>query len=263
MEKKSCVNCHNLDRGKQEIKEGRLKGKYRYGCDMQRSGYICGFISEEEKLELLVCESWNGEIKSGVDNQKLAKNYGQQLQDMYDRWNLWREKGCPEAEVTDGVYLNRLRQGIMVVVKQIECDLEEEEYPDCYYSPLPPVMDEGFMADFQNISVVASQAKSEYTRSLDYQFLAAHIHELNNDDKENSEAYRLLCYPEIIDEAVQSEDWMRMKRVSRLGTLYADLAVCRKKIEKGRKKKLCSGRKSKKKGQQIIGQMDISGLKVS
>lgn len=262
MDKKSCINCQNMDRGKRDIREGRLKGKYRYGCSMQRSGYICGFISDDESLELLVCESWNGESEPELENHKKAKNYGKQLQDMYDRWNLWRERGCPEAEVSDGVYLNRLRQGIELLVKQIERDLEEEEYPDSYYSPMPPMMEENYMADCENIKAVASKAKIEYTRSLDYQFLAAHLHELNNEDKENSEAYRLLCYPAILTEAIESEDWLKMKQVSGLGALYADLAACRKKIEKGRKPR-SSGRSTNKKGQQIVGQMDISGLKVS
>lgn len=246
-----------------EAKEGRLKGKYRYGCSVQKSGYICGFLSEDEKLELLVCEKWRGAVELKPDNRKLEKDYGQQLQDLFDRWNLWREKGCPEADAADGVYLNRLRQGMCLMIRKIECDLEEEEYPECYYSPLPPVLDESYMADCRTIRAVASQALSEYTRSLDYQFLTAHAHELNNDDKESGEVYRLLCYPDTLKQAIESGDLLKMKQISRLGTLCADLAACRKKIEKGRKQKPCSGRSGKKKERQIIGQMDISGLKVS
>ena len=54
MKKQSCRNCHNIDLNKKEETEGRLSGRYRYGCTVQRSGFICGFIISDEKLEALV-----------------------------------------------------------------------------------------------------------------------------------------------------------------------------------------------------------------
>ena len=60
MKKQSCRNCHNIDLNKKEETEGRLSGRYRYGCTVQRSGFICGFIISDEKLEALVCPNWKG-----------------------------------------------------------------------------------------------------------------------------------------------------------------------------------------------------------
>ena len=51
MKKQSCRNCHNIDLNKKEETEGRLSGRYRYGCTVQRSGFICGFIISDEKQE--------------------------------------------------------------------------------------------------------------------------------------------------------------------------------------------------------------------
>lgn len=94
MKKQSCRNCHNIDLNKKEETEGRLSGRYRYGCTVQRSGFICGFIISDEKLEALVCPNWKGGKMEEADYERLADEFGERLQTLYDRWNMWKIRGA-------------------------------------------------------------------------------------------------------------------------------------------------------------------------
>lgn len=261
MKKKSCRNCQNLNLRVKEEAKGRLSGRYRYGCLVQRSGYICGFIISDDKLEALECPEWRGGKAEKTDCQRLAEEYGEELQKLYDRWCMWRTNGCPEAEVTDGEYLNRLRSGIEAMVKQIEGLFDETDYPECYYAPLPPVMAADYMANCPEIKAAAVHALDEYRKNPDYVWLADRMNQLENADKENSEIYRLLCHAESLEEAIRTNNYLRMKRESCQGSLFDDMASCKKRILN--KKRKSSGRKSKKNSHQIIGQLDIDGLRAS
>ena len=262
MEKESCKNCQNLDFGRKEVLEGRLAGRYRYGCSDSRSGYICGVLSSDEDLEKLVCQGWSGNRSQKDDLQSIAREYEEKLQELYDRWNLWRQTGTLEAELPDGMYLNNLRQGIESFLKQIERALPEEQYPECYYSPLPPVMDESYMANGDVIREAAKRALGSYRKNPDYQWLLEHYYDLPNDGREAGEAYRLFCHEEVLEQAMKEDDLLRMKQESCQEGLAAALALCRKRIEKklrsGRRKRGKSGEKA-----QITGQMNITELKVS
>lgn len=259
--KASCKNCLNLDMEQKEMREGRLQGKYQYGCKSQKSGYICGFLSCDENLELFCCRHWSGHGKKKIDIQKLSQEYDEKLQQMYDRWSLWEKGGCPEAEVPDGVYLNRIRGGIEKLCRKIEKLFSEDDYPECYYAMFPPLMDEGYMANGEEIRKNAERALSDYENQEDYLWLSKHVHELDNRSGISSEAYRLICHAGTLRETIQEDDLFRMKQESRQEHLIADLAACRaeaeKMLEKPRKRKM------KKSKDQIVGQIGFCGLKAS
>lgn len=262
MEKASCKNCQSIDFKKRDELDGRLVGKYRYGCSYSKSGYICGVVSSDEKLEILACPGWIGSCKQTVDVEEISEKYDRKLQELYARWNLWRQVGAPDAVMSDGIYLNNLRQGIQALLRQIERELPEEEYPECYFSPLPPVMDEAYMADTNEIRRAAERAIETYKKNADYQWVSAHFCELPNDAPETGQAYHLLCHKENLQEAILDEDILAMKRASNQRSLYEELALCKKRMEK----RLYTGKRKRKKNSEkvpIIGQMDIAELKVS
>jgi len=262
MEKESCRNCKNIDFSRKEVLEGRLTGKYRYGCNYCKSGYICGVLSNDENLEMLVCQGFCGSSQKTEDMRSIAREYEERLQELYNRWNLWRQNGALEAEFSDGIYLNNLRKGIEAFLRQIEKALPEEYYPECYYSPLPPVMDESYMANESAIREAARQALDSYRKNPDYQWLIEHYCNLQNDDREAGETYRLFCHEEVLEQAMNEGNLLSMKRESCQEGLAAALVLCRKKMEK----RLCNGkRKRGKKCEQIqiTGQMEIAELKVS
>lgn len=257
--KASCQNCQNLEMEKKDMMEGRLSGKYRYGCKRRKNGYVCGFLSCDESLELLCCSYWSGKGKKGLNVRNTPKEYGEKLQQMYDRWALWEKGGCPDAEVPDGMYLNRLRSGIEGLCRKIEAVFSEEEYPESYYAMLPPLMDEGYMANGEVIRENAKKALSVYENHRDYIWLSSHAHEFDNRIEISGEICRLLYHRDMLKEAIQKDELFLMKRESRQEHLISALAVCREKAEALSKKQ----RKRRVKKEQIAGQIGINGLKAS
>ena len=112
MEKHSCKTCRNADFNQKEELNGRLAGRYRYGCSYRKSGYICGTVASDETLELLCCDGYCGAtvITSKKQEQdKLLAELDHRMEVLFDRWLLWKEQGAPGFDATDGKYLNRLR----------------------------------------------------------------------------------------------------------------------------------------------------------
>ena len=196
MEKHSCRTCRNLEKERKEVMEGRLKGRYRYGCSGQGSGFVCGFLAGDEDLETLSCGLWHGqsEKKAEKEGQKLEKELGESLQGLFDRWNEWYVRGCPEGKETDGVYLNRLRLAIKGLVERIEEAFEESRFPESYYSPLPPEIAKDYMADTDSLVRSAERALYQYRNSPDYLWLETYVNGQKVKGKETEKAAVFFVY---------------------------------------------------------------------
>ena len=224
--------------------EGRLKGRYRYGCKIQGSGYICGFLTDDGELETLACSFWHGRSGKKEKKQTHGKELGEKLQMLFDRWNQWKQQGCPESQVTDGVYLNRLRQAIQSVIKQIEDTCEEEDYPDCYFSPLPPKMAEDYMADKENLEHRARQALERFQNSSEYLWLEEYRKKQEAAGKTTENAKRFFDHVRTLEDALLDKDYLLMKREARQAGLSAELSRFRREIlhdERRRKRKEVAG----------------------
>lgn len=121
---------------------------------------------------------------------------------------------------------------------------------------------ESYMANEVEIKEAAGKALNAYRKNPDYQWLQEHFCELQNDDRETGEAYRLFYHEEVLEQAIRDGDLLKMKRESCQEGLAVALALCRKRMEKklrsGKRKRGKSGEKA-----QITGQLDIAELKVS
>lgn len=227
VEKHSCKNCRNLNRDRKEVMEGRLKGRYRYGCESQSSGYVWGFLASDDDLETLSCGSWHSRSMTKKEKPKSERDWEESLQTLFDRWNEWNLRGCPEGKVTDGVYLNRLRLAIEGMMRQIEEALEECQYPESYYSPLPPEMDESYMADTASLEKYARQALYSYKNSSDYLWLESYLKEQKADRKAREQAAVFLDHAEALEEAISQEEFLLMKQEMRQEGILAELAKYR------------------------------------
>lgn len=125
MDKHSCRTCKNADFEKKEELNGRLAGRYRYGCSYRKNGYICGAVASDDALELLCCEGYCGAAVIANEKQerdKLLAELDRRMDILFDRWILWKEQGAPGVNATDGEYLNRLRAGLeRLRLKMKEC----------------------------------------------------------------------------------------------------------------------------------------------
>lgn len=230
MEKHACRNCENLEKEKKEVMEGRLRGRYRYGCRGQESGFICGFLMEDDELETLSCGFWCGHSGKKAKKPDNGRQLGETLQMLFDRWNQWRLQGCPEAQETDGVYLNRLRQAIQSVARQIEDTCAEEEYPDSYFSPIPPVMAEDYMADPPELERHARQALERFQHSAEYLWLEEYRRKQEAAGKTAENASRFFEHAETLERAIREKDYLLMKKETRQEGLLAELSGFRREI---------------------------------
>ena len=251
MEKHSCRNCRNLEKERKEVMEGRLKGRYRYGCSGQGSGYVCGFLAGDEDLETLSCGLWHGQSKRKTEKeaQKLEKELGESLQGLFDRWNEWYVRGCPEGKETDGVYLNRLRLAIKGLVERIEEALEESRFPESYYSPLPPEVAEDYMADTDSLVKGAERALYQYRNSPDYLWLESYMNGQKGKSKETEKAAVFFEHGKVLEEAISRNQYLLMKQEIRQEGILAELAKYRRAVlqkEQKAAKRNKSGQKGKK-----------------
>lgn len=256
MEKESCRDCTGLNLTIKEPAGELLPGRYRYGCSRRKNGFINGFLSSDEKLDLLTCEKWCGK-KNTEEPKKLAEEYGIVLQELFDRWNLWKQTGTLDYDVPEGIQLNRLRQRIEETMGKAEALLEEADYPECLYSPLPPLVEESYMADHEGIKARAACAIQSLKGNPDYRWLVKTVSLLNHADRSYSEAYRILCQIDSLELAIRKDDYFRMKQQGRVEELTKSLACYRAGM-----KLLPSeihNRRNHAGNQQLIGQMDIFG----
>ena len=258
---RNCGNCMHLDTAKRIALDGRLNGGYRYGCRLRESGCINGILSKEGDLTLFSCEGWQDGITQGTEADRLRQRYDVELQELFVRWTSWDAYGSPDAAAPDGVCLNRLRDAIRMKIQKIEKELPEEKYPESYYSPLPPVRDEWYMADCQGIRRAAGRALEQYENHEDYLWLAGQITKLKNNPKEYKEAYRLMSHADALRQAVSDDDCFRMKAESRQEHLFVEMAELRAQLlENGRKRRRHRRVSARV---QITGQMKVTELKAS
>ncbi len=258
---KNCSNCVHLDVTKRIPLDGRLIGRYRFGCGFRKSGCINGILSEDGDLALFSCEGWQDGVTQETEADRRRQRYGGELQELFMRWTSWDAYGNPDASAPDGVCLNRLRDAIRLKMQRIEKELPEEKYPESFYSPLPPVRDERYMADCHGIRKAAERALEQYENHEDYLWLSGRISKLENNSKEYSEAYRLLNHADALRRAISDDDCFRMKVESRQEHLLGEMAELRSQLlthaRKHRKRRRTSART------QITGQMEATELKAS
>lgn len=89
--------------------EGRLKGRYRYGCKIQGSGYICGFLTDDGELETLACSFWHG--RSGKKEKK-------QTHALLDKDYLLMKREARQAGLS--AELSRFRREILHKTKKAD-----------------------------------------------------------------------------------------------------------------------------------------------
>lgn len=253
----SCKNCVNLDMTRKEVKDGRLTGRFRYGCRVRKNGYICGFISDEAKLDVLSCSFWDGGKKAADSAGLCADTYGEMLQKLFDRWMNWKRYGCPSVKEPDGICLNRLRLVIEEKLHEIEETFPEQEYPECYYAKLPPVMAGSYMADTEQIVVSAIKYLNKLEESEDYKWLLSYMRMPEADEKVVLQGEKIHASVNSLRDAIRTNDHFLMKRESMNKQLLSELSGLRHDVKQK------TFRRLKKKRGQIEGQMDFSQLKAS
>lgn len=264
MERQSCKTCRNVDFSKKEVLNGRLAGKYRYGCSLRKSGYICGAVVSDEALDFFCCDGYCGAVITENQNpEKLLAQLDRRMEILFDRWLLWKEQGAPGADVTDGEYLNRIRLGLERLRKKMEEIPDVEAYPENYYAPLPPMMEESYMANAKQLKQQAEEIWKAYQENPDYQWLTLQYPSMKKrkNDKDYEKAEKLLSCVGHLKASIEQGEALPIKREIQQRDLNTAFHLCRIKLE-GRKN---AGHRPKSagRGTSLNGQIEFEQLKAS
>lgn len=87
--------------------------------------------------------------KISVEEQ--VREYADSIVDEQARWLDLRENGCNDPFWSDGCNMNLLRNHIIYYKGKIRecCDEHHLPIPDEYYIPLPPKVDQNYMANLR------------------------------------------------------------------------------------------------------------------
>ena len=201
------------------------------------------------------------QVKENPDPAKVLEELDQRMEKLFDRWLLWKEQGAPGAEVPDGVYMNRIRQGMERLRQKMEEILPDEDYPENYYAPLPPKMEETYMADEAQIKRQAEEIWSAYQRNPDYQWLTEHYPAMKRrkNDKDYETAGKLLDSVSRLKSVLDCAEPLPIKREAQQRDLSLAFHLCRGRLEK----KDPAKRKSADQKAHPDGQMKFEQLKAS
>ena len=266
MKNQSCKTCKNAEFDRKEELSGRLAGRYRYGCSYRKSGYICGAVASDDALEALICEGYCDSVvmaEEAQDSDQLLEELDHRMENLFDRWLLWKEQGAPGAAATDGEYLNRLRTGLERLRYRMEELVSDENYPENYYAPLPPEIPESYMANIEQIKQQAEKLWIVYQGNPDYQWLAIQHSAVKNhkNDKNYEIVEKVLSHVQRLKSAVEHGEPLAIKRELQQRDLQRTFYLCRIQLER-REKSNCKISTAEQK-KSLEGQMDFEQLKAS
>lgn len=81
------------------------------------------------------------------DQKKRSKQLGKEIQDSRKRYEDLRVHGGSDPFWSDGVNMNLCRSHVMYFRKQVETELDPENYPEEYFLEIPAEVSVHYMAD--------------------------------------------------------------------------------------------------------------------
>ena len=95
------------------------------------------------------------------------KSYTEALLERVKRWKYINENGCTDPQWADGSNMNLVRNHIIYYKKHINemCSKESIPLPEEYYIPTPPLVDNNYMANYNDKKRV-KRLKIDYQMKL-------------------------------------------------------------------------------------------------
>ncbi|MDR2055464.1 MAG: hypothetical protein LBQ10_06300 [Desulfovibrio sp.] len=140
------------------------------------------------------------------------ENFAQLLIDSFARWYDVYENGGSDPFHCDGIILKLIRNHILHYRRKIEETMSREDYPKEYYFPLPPEVDNNYMAKPDEIRCSARRSLKIYREDRNYIFLLSRYCYLTKDDKKNTRIGAALGYCANLEYAIATDDLVTMRR---------------------------------------------------
>ena len=118
------------------------------------------------------------------DQKKRSKQLGKEIQDSRKRYEDLRVHGGSDPFWSDGVNMNLCRSHVMYFRKQVETELDPENYPEEYFLEIPAEVSVHYMADPDGIRSRSTAALEVLKENQDIQYLRSKLS--GDQDKETS-----------------------------------------------------------------------------
>ena len=171
-----------------------------------------------------------------------VKEIKQKMQAEYRRWQNLKTRGGNDPFWEDGYYMNLTRSHIIALRHQCETELQPEDYPEEYNFPIPPQVDDNYMARPDEIRRNAANTLRICLESSVYQYVKANYKVLGR------KAEIAMLPVEGLQNMAKHEDLVYMRRYEKPERILNSLQECKEKIMK----LLDEGKKELPKGQLSI-----------
>lgn len=162
------------------------------------------------------------------------EDYISELKKSYERWKVLYHKGGSDPSWEDGVNLNLVRNHIIYYKGKIEETMYPDEYPGIYFSPLPPVVDNKYMARKEEILTNALKSYNLYECNEDLQYIRAvkDSNLLNEKAKKKISIDNIVGYADGLKYAIENKNYVNMRRHENPDNYIRSFRQCREDIEK-------------------------------
>ena len=153
-----------------------------------------------------------------------------ELEKAYAHWQDLYEHGGSDPTWPDGVNLNLVRNHIINYKRQIEetCPLYMSH--ELYQRPLPPEVDNNYMARADEIREHARQALQAYLADPDYRYLLRHQDSLSPKTRKEVSLDAVLHYTTGLRLAIERDDLVSMRRHERVEFYLGSFKSCAEKV---------------------------------
>lgn len=158
---------------------------------------------------------------------RLAKLLTEEL----EHWEEIYNHGCQDPFCPDGVNLNLTRNHILWYKRQIEENLEEKDYPECYSLPVPPEVEQGYIADREGILADAQLTLKTVQNTQDYAYLSTYTqtHRMDDGIDKRLSIVRTMRY---LSDAIDRRDYVYMRKYRKPDLLLSQLHDARVEVER-------------------------------
>ena len=144
--------------------------------------------------------------------KKPPEDFAALIQKEYDIWEHYHAYGGSDPGYADGVNMNLLRNHILYYRRQIEENMQPQEYPDIYHRELPPEVDRDYMARKEEIKAAAVAALAQYKSDENYMYLRRRLPRLPPKLRQSCNAEYLVHVVSGLEKGIAEENYVEMRR---------------------------------------------------
>ncbi|MDO4563341.1 MAG: hypothetical protein Q4C12_05855 [Clostridia bacterium] len=158
-------------------------------------------------------------------------NYAAELKERFDRWDYLHENGGSDPFWSDGSNMNLVRNHIIYYKREIEENMNQEEYPKIYYRDTPPKTDENYMAQPDKIRANAKSALEKFNNDSNLKFLIKKLPRLDNKFAKQISIGYVIGSATSLKNAIDKDSLVEMRRYG-TGEMYLEsFKSCAEKVK--------------------------------